>query len=60
MNKSGKAAMQRAELQELREQEEKWRIEFKIALKVHTPEHPTDELIEKYRNCGRVSDAIQE
>ena len=58
MNKSGKAAMWRAELQEIWEQEEKWQIEFKIALKVHTPEHPTDELIETYRNCGRVSDAI--
>ena len=47
MNKSAEAAIQR-----------KWDSDFKIALKVHTPEPPTDELIEKYRICGTVSDAI--
>jgi len=58
MNASGTAAIQRAELQELRELQEKWRIKFKMALKVHTPEPPTDELIEKYMSYGTVSDAI--
>ena len=47
MNKSAEAAIQR-----------KWDSDFKIALKVHTPEPPTDELIKKYRICGTVSDAI--
>ena len=47
MNKCAEAAIQR-----------KWDSDFKIALKVHTPEPPTDELIEKYRIYGTVSDAI--
>ena len=55
MNKSGKAAMQTSGTTRTLRARRK-----KIALKVHTPEYPTDKLIEKYRNCGRVSDAIQE